>query len=261
MTPLAPGALALLSLVGFAAGFVDSIAGGGGLLTVPALLAVGLPPHLALGTNKLQSSCGSLTAALSYRRSGLVRFRQIWAGILFTAIGAAIGTTVIQRLSPGFLSWLVPLLLGGIFVYMLLQPKVGETDRRERMRPTSFYAIVGPTNGFYDGFFGPGTGNFWTILMVTLLGYNLKKATAHTKVVNFTSNVVALTTFAIGGKVLLLPGLLMGAGQLVGAALGSRMVVRRHVGFIRTVFLAVVGATILKLLWPHLARLLAGLPW
>lgn len=252
MPDISTGALALLSLVGFTAGFVDSIAGGGGLLTVPALLAVGLPPHFALGTNKLQSSFGSLTAALSYRRGGLVRFRQIWAGVLFTAIGAAIGTTVIQRMSTGFLSLLVPLLLAAIFLYMLLQPKLGEVDRHERMKPLHFYALVGPTNGFYDGFFGPGTGSFWTILMVALLGYNLKKATAHTKVVNFTSNVVALTTFALGGHVLLLPGLLMGVGQMTGAWLGSRLVLNRHAGFIRVFFLTVVGATILKLIWGRL---------
>jgi len=248
MHDLSLASLALLTLVGFVAGFVDSIAGGGGLLTVPALLAAGLPPHLALGTNKLQSSFGSLTAALSYRCGGLVRFRQVWTGVLFTALGAGAGTWIIQRLSTGFLGLLIPLLLAAIFVYMLLQPRLGEEDRQHRLPAAAFYPLAGLGLGFYDGFFGPGTGNFWTILMVVLLGYNLKKATAHTKVVNFTSNAVALATFAIGGHVLLLPGLLMGAGQLSGALIGSRLVVRRHVRFIRAVFLTVVGATILKLL-------------
>jgi uncharacterized protein len=252
MVELSPLALALLTLVGFAAGFVDSIAGGGGLLTVPALLAAGLPPHLALGTNKLQSSFGSLTATLAYRHSGLVRVRRIWRGILFTALGAALGTATIQRMSADFLGLLIPLLLAAIFVYMLRQPRVGDEDRRARLAEGPFYLLAGLGIGFYDGFFGPGTGSFWTILMVLLLGYNLKKATAHTKVVNFTSNAVALATFAVGGHVVLLPGLLMGLGQMSGAYLGSRLVIRRHAGFIRGFFLCVVGVTILKLLWERL---------
>jgi uncharacterized protein len=241
--------LALLGLAGFLAGFVDSIAGGGGMISIPALLAVGLPPHLALGTNKLQSSFGSLTAALRYRHHGLVSFRKVWLGILMTALGAFAGTTLIQRLDPAFLRLFIPALLLLIFLYTLFHPTLGDADRRERLKQWVFFVPAGLVMGFYDGFFGPGTGSIWTLLLLTLLGQNLKKATAHTKILNFTSNSVALGTFLVGGHVLWLPGLIMGAGQMAGAWLGSHLVLVKQVRFIRHFFLSVVAATLCKLLW------------
>lgn len=241
--------LSILFAAAVLAGFVDSIAGGGGIITVPALLAVGVPPHLALGTNKLQSSFGSLTAALNYRRAGMMRFRDLTVGIIFTAIGAFGGTRTIQMLSPDLLEHLIPILLLGIFFYMLFNPKVGDSERPQMIQPFLFYLIFGCIIGFYDGFFGPGTGSFWTISFAVVLGLNLKSATAHTKVLNFTSNIVALTTFLAAGQVLLLAGTLMGCGQAMGAYLGSHLVLKRGTRFIRIFFLAVVAATIAKLLW------------
>jgi uncharacterized protein len=239
----------LLALAGLAAGFVDSIAGGGGLITVPVLLAAGFPPHLALGTNKLQSSFGSLTSALNYRRSGLFSFRQLWQGVAFTALGAFCGTMMIQQLATDVLSWMIPVLLTLIFLYMVFKPNVGREDCKPRLKSGLFYLLGGLVLGFYDGFFGPGTGNIWSIAFVTLLGLNLKSATAHTKVMNFTSNLVSLITFAAMGSVMLLPGIIMGVGQLTGAWLGSTIVIQRGVGFVRVFFLFVVGITLLKLLY------------
>jgi uncharacterized membrane protein YfcA len=253
---LSPLVLLLLWVAALAAGFVDAIAGGGGIITLPALLAAGLPPHLALGTNKLQSSFGSLSAALSYRGGGLVRFRAMLPGILFTLLGAAAGTLAVQALDPGFLRWLIPVLLALVLAWTLRAPELGEGDTPPRLRPLPFYALAGLGLGFYDGFFGPGTGTFWTILLVGMLGLNLKTATAQTKVVNFVSNVTALAAFALVGHVILIPGLVMGSGQYLGAQLGSRLVMRRHVRLVRTVFRLVVAATLLKLVWdllrPHL---------
>ncbi|MDP2359365.1 MAG: TSUP family transporter [bacterium] len=243
------GVLLLLWLAALLAGFVDSIAGGGGLITLPALLAAGLPPHFALGTNKLQSSFGSFSAAIHYRHGGLVRFRNLLPGVAFTFIGAVLGTTAVQALDPGFLRWLIPLLLVLILGWTFLRPNLGEAEGRPRLRPLPFFMASGLGIGFYDGFFGPGTGTFWTALLVGVLGMNLKSATATTKVVNFTSNVTALGAFALGGHVLLVPGLVMGTGQFLGARLGSRLVMRRHVGLVRTVFRLVVTATLLKLVW------------
>ena len=249
MHPLSAATYLLLAAAGFLAGFVDSIAGGGGIITIPALLAAGLPAPLALGTNKLQSSFGSLTALLHYRASGLVRLRETLPGIAFTAVGAAIGTTVIQRLPSTFLERALPALLVAVFVYLLVSPRVGEGERRARLPKLGFYALFGSGIGFWDGFFGPGTGSFWAIAFVAIAGLDLRRATAHTKVMNFTSNAVALVAFAIGCKVLLLPGLAMGAGQGLGAALGSRLVIRRGVRFVRLFFLAVVAATLARVLW------------
>lgn len=231
------------------AGFVDSIAGGGGIISVPILLAVGLPPHLALGTNKLQSSFGSLTSSINYYRGGLVKLKDLGWGILFTAIGAAIGTFSIQQLSQSILQYLIPVLLLVVFLIVLVSKNLGIKDQQEKIRPKLFYLFFGLLIGFYDGFFGPGTGNFWMLAFVFFLGYNMRKATAYTKWMNFTSNIVALTFFAIGGKVLLIPGLIMAGGQLNGAFLGSRLVLRSGAKFIRAIFLLVTAATILRLIY------------
>ena len=247
MIELTPSSLAILAGAGFLAGFVDSIAGGGGIITVPALLAVGLPPHLALGTNKLQSSFGSLTAAIHYSSKGLVVLKETLLGVALTAIGAAVGTIVIQRLSPGMLRHAIPVLLVVVFVYMLKSREVAEEDRAARLGRVAFYSLFGLTIGFYDGFFGPGTGSFWAVAFVAMLGFGLRKATAHTKVMNFTSNVVSLLFFALGGNVVFSAGLLMGACEVAGALLGSRLVIVRGVRFVRVFFLCVVAATLVRL--------------
>ncbi|MBM4118372.1 hypothetical protein FJ251_11660 [bacterium] len=249
MEALSAATYAFLVAAGFLAGFVDSIAGGGGIITIPALLAAGLPAPLALGTNKLQSSFGSLTATLSYRSSGLVRLRHTLPGIAFTAVGAALGTAAIQRLAPDLLERALPLVLVAVFIYLLVSPRVGEGAARPRLPRLAFYALCGLGIGFYDGFIGPGTGSFWALAFVALLGLDLRRATAHTKVMNFTSNIVSLAVFALGGKVLLLPGLAMGAGEVLGASLGSRLVIARGVRFVRLFFLAVVAATLARVLW------------
>ncbi|WP_104733524.1 TSUP family transporter [Helicobacter felis] len=239
----------IVVVVAFCAGLVDSIAGGGGLITMPTLLALGIPPHLALATNKLQSSFGSFTATLNFCLKGMVSLREIAFGVGCVVVGAGLGTTLILWLKTDILRLLIPIFLSLIFIYTLLAPKVGEGDSHPKIKPTLFYAIFGLGLGFYDGFFGPGTGSFWTFVMVALLGLNMKKATAHTKVFNFTSNIISLSVFLIGGQVIWAVGLLMGCGQIVGAWVGSNLVMAKEVKFIRRVFLCVVGATILKLFW------------
>ena len=233
----------------FAAGFVDAIAGGGGLIALPTIMAMGVPPHVALATNKLQGTFGSFTAALNFARKGMINFREVFIGIVFTFIGACVGTVLILFLSAEFLRVIIPFCLIAIFIYTLLMPKVGDEDRAARMNARAFYVIFGLILGFYDGFFGPGAGSFWTFAMVALIGLNMKKAVAHTKILNFTSNIVSLAVFITGGQILWAVGLLMGAGQVLGAYFGSNMVMKKDVKFVRVVFLAVVGATILKLVY------------
>jgi len=249
MPDLAPITLLLLFAAALFGGFVDSIAGGGGIITLPALLAAGVPPHLALGTNKLQASFGSFTAAWRYRRGGMFRLRDLRWGIACTALGAVAGTVTIQLLPADLLARLIPVLLAVIFVYMLVNPRLGEGARPQRLAPAGFYLLFGGLIGFYDGFFGPGTGSFWVVAFVIWMGFDLRKATGHTKALNFTSNFVSLATFLLGGHLVLVAGLLMGAGQVAGAWLGSHLVLKRGTGFVRLLFLAVVAATIAKLLW------------
>jgi len=242
------GHLAALG-AGLAAGFVDSIAGGGGLITVPALLAIGLPPHLALGTNKLGSTMGVLTALSRYRGGGLVRIRDWVPAIVCTATGAATGTLLIQRLSADFLGWLIPVLLLAILVYTLASPDLGSQPARERLGRRLFQVVFGLGLGFHDGFFGPGTGAFWALALVTLAGLDLRRATGATKVMNATSNVVALVFFALGGKVVVSVGLAMGAGQIIGATLGSKQVLNRPPGFVRWFLIGSVSLTLARLVW------------
>lgn len=238
-------------LTGTFAGFVDSIAGGGGIIAVPVLLASGMPPHFALGTNKLQSSFGSFTASLNYMNKGLVKFKEVAIGVFFTFIGASIGTYSILLIKADFLNKIIPIMLICIFFYTLFSPKMGENDRHNILKPNIFYLIFGLILGFYDGFFGPGTGSFWTIALVALMGLNLKSATARTKILNFTSNIVSLSVFIIGGKIFWFVGLLMAVGQILGAYLGSTLVVKKEIRFIKIFFLIVVGVTILKLVYTN----------
>ena len=247
--PDAPWILLLLFASGLVAGWVDSIAGGGGLITIPILLSLGLPPQIALGTNKFQASFGSFTAATYYVRKGVVSLRDALPAILWTLVGAAIGTWSVQQIDPEFLRILIPLLLIGIAIYMLVAPPVGDHARPPRIGRHPFACILGLFLGFYDGFFGPGVGSFWAIAYMALLGYGMTRATGYTKVMNFTSNVVSLILFLAGGFVLLLPGIIMGVGQIVGARIGSAMVITRGARFIRPVFITVVLLTTLRLLY------------
>lgn len=159
----------------FLGGFIDAIAGGGGLITLPAIMAMGVPPHLALGTNKLQGVFGSFTATLNFTRKGLINYKECFIGIVFTFIGAVIGATLILFLDATFLKIIIPFLLTAIFFYTLFMPKIGENDRAAKMNERLFYVVFGLTLGFYDGFFGPGAGSFWMFAMVALIGLNLKK--------------------------------------------------------------------------------------
>lgn len=249
MIDLSYGCLSILFVTAVLAGFVDSIAGGGGIITVPVLLALGFPPHLALGTNKLQASFGSLTSTLNYRRGKMLRFREIIPGIAFTALGACTGTITVQVISADVLTRIIPALLVMIFLYMLFNPNLGDTQTTHRMTPWLFYLVFGCLLGFYDGFFGPGTGSIWTIVFVLWLGFDLKQATAHTKALNFTSNIVSLAAFIVGGHVVVLAGVTMGLGQILGAYAGSHLVLKCGTRFVRIFFLCVVAITIAKLLW------------
>lgn len=244
-----PLTLGLLAVAGLAAGLMDSIAGGGGLITVPALLATGLPPAQALATNKLQASFGSGTALVRYAQAGLVPRDEVLPAVGFTAVGAAIGTLTVRFLPTAWLTWLIPVLLVAIFLYLLFKPEWGKDERPARWARTPFYAVFGVALGFYDGFLGPGTGSFWTVALTGLLGHGLARATAQTKVANFTSNLVSLAVFALLGQVIWALGLVMGVCQAVGARIGTHLALTKGARFIRWVFLGVVAATLAKLLW------------
>ncbi|MFD1627840.1 TSUP family transporter [Azospirillum griseum] len=253
---LTPETLGLLFAVGLLAGFVDSIAGGGGLLAIPALLAAGLPPAETLATGKLQSSFGSLSATIKFIQRGEVNPRAMLPMIACTFVGAAAGSTVVQLLNPSFMRDVIPILLIGIALYLLLSPKAGELDAHQRIGEHAFALSIGTGIGFYDGFFGPGTGTFFALAFVSLLGHNFRRATAHTKILNLTSNLAALLFFIIGGHLVWIVGILMGIGQYIGAQVGAHMVIRNGARIVRPMLVTASIAITVKLVWSDESNIL-----
>ena len=241
--------LPILFCAALAAGFVDSIAGGGGLISLPVLLSCGLDPRVALGTNKLQGTFGSASASWHYAAAGTMQLGDCVRGFCLTLAGSVAGAGAVQQLDPTLLRKIILVMLVAIATFVWFRPKLGERDLHPRMSRGVFDVTAGLALGFYDGFFGPGTGTFWAIAFVLGLGFNLTKATGYTKVMNFASNIGSLAFFIYAGQVIWLAGLTMGVGQLIGARFGARMVVSRGTGFIRPVFLTVVLAITAKLVY------------
>lgn len=238
-----------LFIAGLLAGFVDSVAGGGGLITLPVLLGLGLPPQVALGTNKFQSSFGSFSAAYNFVRQGRVRLRDTVPGIVFTLLGAASGAWAIQQIPNDFLKHVIPFLLLLVLLYTVFSPRLGAEDSQPKMGIQVFFLVFGLALGFYDGFFGPGTGSFWTVALMAGLGFNMAKATGYTKVMNFTSNIVSLGVFLLGNNVAYTAGVIMAVGQFLGARFGSGLVIKKGTGFIRPIFITMVLMTIVSLVY------------
>jgi uncharacterized membrane protein YfcA len=228
-----------LFLVSVVAGFVDAIAGGGGLLTVPALLTVGLTPVQVLATNKLQGSFGSFSASLHFVRKGYVSLRAVWPAILCTFIGAATGSILVQWLDAKVLNGIIPVLLVAAALYFLFSPRMTDIGSKQRIAIMPFALICGTIIGFYDGFFGPGTGSYFVLAFVALLGYGVRTATAHAKLLNFTSNIASLLFFILGGHVLWSIGVLMGIGQFIGAKSGADVVIGSGAKVVRPVLVLI----------------------
>jgi uncharacterized membrane protein YfcA len=248
---LDPMILLALMGVGMFAGFVDAIAGGGGMITVPALLAAGLPPVAALGTNKMQSVVGTFIAVLTYWRRGFVDLRSLIPPIAATFAGSLLGAMTVSAVDTSLLSVAVPVALIGIALYFLFAPKLSDADSTARLSFGPFVPVMGFAIGFYDGIFGPGTGSFFTIGFVLLFGLGLTRATGSTKVLNFTSNLAALAIFIPQGHVVWPVAVAMAIGQVVGGYVGARTGIRYGAKLIRPLVVVVSIALAAKLLfWP-----------
>jgi uncharacterized membrane protein YfcA len=245
---LEPLILLALAGVGLFAGFVDAIAGGGGLIALPALLSVGIPPVIAFGTNKVQSVIGTGMAALTYWRKGVVDLRALLPAILAAGIAGFIGAFVVKRIDVTILNYAVPAALIVIALYFMLAPKLTDADRHARLSFALFVPVMGFAIGFYDGIFGPGTGSFLTMGFVTLFGLGLTRAAGHTKFLNLASNIGGLALFIPSGDVLWPAALAMAAGQLVGGYFGAMTGIRFGAKLIRPLVVAVSIAMALRLL-------------
>jgi len=240
--------VAILAGIAFIAGLVDSIAGGGGLLALPALLIAGLDPVAALATNKLQGTFGTGSAVISYARQRHINFRSSLPMVAATFVGAVLGVLAVAIAPVRLLSAVLPLLLIAMAVYFVLSRRLSNEDARPRISRRRFGLTLAPGLGFYDGVFGPGTGAFYLLGFVTLLGYGVVRASAHTRLLNFTSNVASLLAFALSGKIVWVVGLAMGAGQFLGAQLGTRLAIAHGARIIRPLLVAVCCAMAVKLL-------------
>ncbi len=243
-----PGVLAALFAVAAVAGCVDAIAGGGGLLTLPSLLIAGLDPVAALATNKVQGLAGSSSATVHFARQGLIDWRLGRWIMLASGSAAVLGALSVSLLPKGFLDFAVPFILIAIAGYFAFARRMGDADRRARWPAPAFLASVVPLIGFYDGFFGPGTGSFFTAGFISLLGFGVIKATAHTKLANAASNVGAVVLFSLTGGANWGIGLTMAVGAFIGAQVGSRLAIRAGAKLIRPLLVVICCAMAIRLL-------------
>ena len=257
MESVADYILLILMVVALVAGFVDAIAGGGGLIAIPALLIAGLPPAATLGTGKLQALFGAGMAALTYGRAGHFQWRDV-AWLSLSAFAGSIGGALLAKALPtDFLRIVMPVMLIAIAAYFAFKPNLDDVDRERRVSAATFGLTAAPLIGFYDGVFGPGAGSFYMLAFVALAGQGVLRATAHTKLLNFASNVGGFAVFALAGVVQWRIGLAMGAMQILGAWLGSRMALRIGARLIKPLLIVVCVALALRLLWQERAVLLS----
>ncbi|UNU74270.1 TSUP family transporter [Moraxella nasovis] len=241
--------IVMLFFVALFAGFIDAMAGGGGLLTIPALLLTGMNPVATLATNKLQACAGSLSASVAMIKKGLVHPKMMKTALMMAFIGSAVGTILVQLSPPDFLRKALPFVIAGVGIYTLFSPNLGKLESTPRMSQAVYEKTVAPLVGFYDGYFGPGTGTFFSLSQVVLRGRELVAATARAKLLNFATNIASLIFFILGGQVVWVVGFVMMAGQVIGAYLGSHLVVKGGAKFIRPVIVVMCFAMVGKLVW------------
>lgn len=229
----------MLTAVAALAGFIDAIAGGGGLLSIPAMLLANIPPVVALGTNKLQAAAGALAASITMIKKGVIKPSSIKFAIIAAFLGSVIGSITVQLSPPDLLEKLIPFLIAAIGIYTLFAPRLGEVESTPRISEGAWQKVVAPLIGFYDGYMGPGTGMFFALGNVGLRGRQIIEATGAAKVLNLSTNIGSLIFFILGGNVLWKVGLAMMVGQTIGAYFGSHMVVRGGSKLIRPVIVLV----------------------
>ncbi len=236
--------------IGFCAAFIDSIAGGGGLLMVPALLTAGIPPHLTLGTNKLAATMGVAMAVKTYLAKGFFNLKLWWSAAIAAFFGAMLGAVSIYFISAQFLQLLLPAIVILVAVYALWPKRIEDYQHNQHYRPKQTVSgLMGAIIGFYDGFLGPGTGSFWTTGVMFFFKMDILAASAVARFMNFVSNIVALATFCILGNVDYKLGLSIGVAMMLGSFCGAQAAVRYGAKFIRPIFVTVVIILALRLIY------------
>jgi uncharacterized membrane protein YfcA len=230
-------------------GLIDSMAGGGGLITLPALIAAGLPPHVALATNKVQSAIGTSFSTFRYLRSGYVILPLGITGFAFSFVGSYAGAWTVLHVPGSSLEALIPVLIVIVAAITFLRKDFGVTDQRDRVERRHFvmagaFAFV---LGFYDGFFGPGTGSFLAFGFVLFFHFGFLRATAHAKLLNLASNYAAILAFVLGGEIAWIVALPMGIANVTGAWTGAGLAIKGGARVIKPVFGLVLLALLVKI--------------
>ncbi|GAA5315642.1 MAG: TSUP family transporter [Candidatus Pelagadaptatus aseana] len=239
----------LLILVGFMAGLISAIAGSGGLIVLPTLLSAGLPPLAALATNKFQSVFGTLSSTINFFRKGHIDLSSMRFTLVCAFIGACLGTWAVQQMDTALLKQGLPYFLLLLAIYVALSPRMSDQDSEPRWSARQFDLGVGGGIGFYGGFLGPGMGSFFAVAYSSLRGYNLKRATAHTKPLVLITNTTSMVMFVLAGHVLWSLAIPMALAQVVGARIGSNLVMTRGAGFIKPILVGVIVILALKLIF------------
>ena len=243
--------LTLLWLFGVAlvAGIIDVMAGGGGLLTLPALMAAGVPPIAAVATNKFQSISGSVSATVHFWRCGRIKLKEHWLPALTAFLGAVGGAACVSLMSPDVLKRGVPFLLILIALWVLLSPSLGKLQRKARLSYEALALTLIPLIGFHGGFIGVGGGILYAMSSVALSGVTLDEATVRTKFYNAMSDTGALILFLFGGHIVWLYGVVMIVGTFLGGNIGARLVLRHGTQLIKPMVVVMSLAMSVKLLW------------
>jgi uncharacterized membrane protein YfcA len=232
--------IVLLVSVACVASLIDTIAGGGGLITLPVLLMLGLPPAFALGTSKFQACVGELNASIHFIRSKRIDFKKIFIGLIIVAVSATVGALCIQLIHDSVARKIIPWLLLGILVYTYFSPRFQSEHATQKIPTILFFIIFGLTIGFYNGFLGPGTGAFWTFAWMFFMGFDLMHASLYMKPLNMTGTFFSVIFFMIGHHVLYTIASIMMVGQLIGSYIGVHMVLKKGLALIRPIYLSVV---------------------
>lgn len=239
--------VAFLVISGFIASFIDSTVGGGGLISVPALLSLGLPVPMALGTNKVAASMGSFTSVVSFWRAGKINKKMALSLMPLAFIGSAFGAYVVYLLPEKLMKNIIVVLLVAVAVYTYKRKDWGDHSTAQNLGTAALIgsAIMATVIGFYDGFFGPGTGSF-LIFGFLFLGFDFVTAAGNAKALNFASGIGALLSFAMSGSVIISYGLIMGAAMILGAIFGSKMAIKKGAAYVRPLYLLVTTLLIGK---------------
>jgi hypothetical protein len=243
--------LLFLCLAGFIAAAVDSIAGGGGLISLPAIIAAGIPPHLALGTNKFASTCASFTSTIKFARSDKINFKIAKYQIPCTIIGSFIGVKTVLSIDERLLHILIVTLVFTVAIYTSFKKDFGQENRFKGLTKNNIllgmaFALV---LGFYDGFFGPGTGTFLIFSFIKVFGFDFTIAAGNGKILNFVSNIVSFILFAISGKIVYLAGIPMAISMVLGAWVGTHIAINNGAKVIKPIFITIALLLMVNLIW------------